>query len=256
MRNRSQIKDNHTKYIAHRFEIIPRFWRRLGGEPDWYGKTVLDVGCGYGEMSLNIAEKGAAKVVAIDIDEKLIEMAKNNMLKHTGDKLDELVEFFCCGCTDIPKDYTFDTIVSRDTIEHMIHLEPAMHSLAKRLKPNGRFYIGAGPLYRSPYGGHGRMHMPVPWGHLLLPEPWLLKWVNRYRSEKKQATSVEELGLNKVTLAECENIFLRLGLNVIHWRVNHGDNVISRLFRLLSRVPFLREYFGHDIYIVLEKPDI
>lgn len=44
--------------------------------PDLSGKSVLDLGCGYGHNCLDFVNKGAAKVVGIDISQKMLEIAK------------------------------------------------------------------------------------------------------------------------------------------------------------------------------------
>ncbi len=44
--------------------------------PDLTGKRVLDLGCGYGEHCVSFIQKGASKVVGIDISEKMLEVAK------------------------------------------------------------------------------------------------------------------------------------------------------------------------------------
>lgn len=44
--------------------------------PDLKGKTVLDLGCGYGEMSKFFIEQGAIRVVACDISENMIKLAQ------------------------------------------------------------------------------------------------------------------------------------------------------------------------------------
>ena len=44
--------------------------------PDLKGKTVLDIGCGYGHNCLEFINKGAKKVVGTDISEKMLAVAK------------------------------------------------------------------------------------------------------------------------------------------------------------------------------------
>ena len=226
----------------------------MGGEPDLQGKRVLEIGCGYGELSLYIARAGAAKIIGLDLDAERIDVA-NQQLKDCVDSngTENKVEFYCCDPRDLPSSAMFDVVVSRDTLEHIQNVEGVVDDIVRRLPPCGRLYIGAGPLYRSPYGGHGRMHMWIPWGHLILPDRFVLYWANRYRREEKKAKSIMELGLNKISVVECARIFNREDLISIRWMINHGDNFISRVFKKLSKVNFVREYFAHDIYTVLEK---
>ncbi|KAI8962238.1 putative methyltransferase [Daldinia sp. FL1419] len=52
-------------------------WPRLRAMlPDLNGKTVLDLGCGFGWVSRFARENGAASVLAIDISEKMLERAR------------------------------------------------------------------------------------------------------------------------------------------------------------------------------------
>lgn len=44
--------------------------------PDLRGKTILDIGCGYGHNSLLFAQKGAKRVVGIDISQKMLRIAQ------------------------------------------------------------------------------------------------------------------------------------------------------------------------------------
>ena len=44
--------------------------------PDLNGKSVLDLGCGYGHNCIDFVGKGAERVVGIDISEKMLAVAK------------------------------------------------------------------------------------------------------------------------------------------------------------------------------------
>lgn len=66
-----QIRNN--KVNANVLLEIPTIKKLL---PDLTGKTVLDIGCGYGEMSKYFIKKGAKNVVAIDISKNMIALAK------------------------------------------------------------------------------------------------------------------------------------------------------------------------------------
>ena len=45
--------------------------------PDFQGRQVLDLGCGYGWHAIYAAEKGAQRVIATDISAKMLEQAQN-----------------------------------------------------------------------------------------------------------------------------------------------------------------------------------
>ena len=45
--------------------------------PDVAGKRVLDIGCGYGHNCLDFAQKGAQRVLGIDLSEKMLAVARS-----------------------------------------------------------------------------------------------------------------------------------------------------------------------------------
>lgn len=70
-------------------------------------KTILDIGCGSGRISLLLAEKGA-KVTGIDYSLPMIELAKEHLKKYEASKNIKLdVEFICC---DFLEDFDSDTL--------------------------------------------------------------------------------------------------------------------------------------------------
>ncbi len=74
--------------------------------PDLSGKSVLDLGCGYGHNCVDFVKRGAKSVVGIDISEKMLAVAK------TESALPE-IEYLNMSMTDISKlDKKFDFIYS------------------------------------------------------------------------------------------------------------------------------------------------
>lgn len=61
---------------------IPAFRSLL---PDLDNKTILDLGCGYGENCKWYINKGAKKVIGIDISKNMIEKAKK---EYSDDKIE------------------------------------------------------------------------------------------------------------------------------------------------------------------------
>ncbi len=74
--------------------------------PDLNGKSVLDLGCGYGHNCLDFVNRGAERVVGVDISEKMLSVAKE---KSSHSK----IEYFNISMTDISKlNKKFDFIYS------------------------------------------------------------------------------------------------------------------------------------------------
>jgi len=244
------LKDHDESWNERRKRRISKFWLRLGGKPPLEGMTILDLGCGGGYLSLDMASNGASKVIGIDIDADSISYARRKLKAFA--ELSDKVAFLCMDLKEYDPREKFDLMVSQDAFEHILNLETLLPEIIKRLKPGGRLYVGFGPLWNSPYGGHRRMKMPIPWGHVIFPEKMLLKWVNLFYDKKFH--SIMEMGLNKLSVRDYKKLLLENpALRVKYWKINHEDRLISRIFAKLAQVPFLEELFSHDIYAVLEK---
>lgn len=229
----------------------PKFFSRLGGLPPLAGMNVMDVGCGHGSLCIYVAERGAERVVGVDVDSERIQFAQEN-LQANYPHLVGKCEFRTCDICEVP-DRDFDIIISKDSFEHIIDMKDCLGNIADRLKPGGRLYVGFGPLYRSPFGDHRRTGACIPWGHLIIPEHVLLRRMNR--NLEKPVSSVCELGLNKLRIRDFERLFEESGLVVQLCGINVSRNPMLRLFALISRIPPLREYFSHNMYCVLRRPE-
>jgi SAM-dependent methyltransferase len=227
----------------------PKFWSRLGGEPSFSNLKVLDVGCGHGSQCVYVASRGAKKVTGIDIDETIIEFARKNVRENHKDVKDA-IDFHCLDISEL-KESKFDIIYSKDSFEHIIDLERVFSDMKSKLKADGKIYIGFTPLYNSPYGDHKLTAAKLPWGHLLFSEERLIKKINRNRSEK--ITRIEDLGLNKKSLADFRSLFYNSGMEVQFFGVNISKNPVLKIFNLMKRIPALEEYFSYNLYCVLEK---
>ena len=73
------LKSENINYFKHgKIENI-KFWKRLGSKPDFKDKRILDFGCGYGSLTLEIAASGAQKVIGVDSNNDVISFAKENL---------------------------------------------------------------------------------------------------------------------------------------------------------------------------------
>jgi len=101
--------------------------------PDFAGKTVLDLGCGYGENCKRIVGAGAKSVVGIDISEKMLQVAnaensgENIAFLHMSmNRLDELNQ-------------TFDVVLSSLAVHYIEDFGALMQSVHRLLNRGGVF---------------------------------------------------------------------------------------------------------------------
>ncbi|MDK2821382.1 MAG: hypothetical protein PWP31_1347 [Clostridia bacterium] len=98
---------------------------------------ILDVGCGTGNFSLELARSGV-KVTGIDISEPMLEKART---KASNEGLD--INFKIADAMNLPfSDNTFDKIVSVTALEFVSDLKAALDESYRVLKPGGCMVIG------------------------------------------------------------------------------------------------------------------
>ncbi len=73
------------------------------------GKRVLDVGCGSGRYCVEMAERGAAEVVGIELSEKMLEIARS-LAKRSG--RDSQCRFFRVDIMDFREQKPFDEVIA------------------------------------------------------------------------------------------------------------------------------------------------
>lgn len=98
---------------------------------DWQDKEVLEVGCGTGELSHEIAKKGG-KTYAIDYSEKAISLAKEKF-KH------ENLIFEKKKFEDAEGKY--DVVVAEEILEHIDDPLKALEKLKSLIKDNGMIIV-------------------------------------------------------------------------------------------------------------------
>lgn len=83
--------------------------------PDLAGKTVLDLGCGFGENCIRYVDKGAKRVVGVDISEKMLAVAESEnshksikYLKMPMEDIGELREHFDVVVSSLAIQYVED----------------------------------------------------------------------------------------------------------------------------------------------------
>lgn len=101
--------------------------------PALQGKTIIDLGCGYGENCKEFSKLGALKVVGIDISEKMLEVAERE------NKLDN-VQFMQLSMNDL-SDITekYDIVVSSLAIHYVENFDRLISSIHNLLTKGGSF---------------------------------------------------------------------------------------------------------------------
>ena len=159
------------------------------------GKTVLDFGCGNGLESIELARRGAARVLGIDIRENAVERARHNA-RLAG------VHDICKFGVEIHE--KVDLIVSIDCFEHFSDPAAILTEMCMLLKPGGAVFVSFGPTWYHPFGGH--LFSVFPWAHLIFSEEALICWRNDIRTDGATRFSEVEGGLNQMTIRRFEHL--------------------------------------------------
>ena len=104
------------------------------------GMTVLDLGCGPGFFSLEIANllQNTGKVIAADLQEGMLEKVRN---KITGTEFEQRIEIHKCGNSQIGISEQVDFILAFYMVHEVLNQDLLFKELKSILKPGGRLYI-------------------------------------------------------------------------------------------------------------------
>jgi len=102
------------------------------------GDTVLDIGCGIGGNSFQIAREYGAHVMGVDLSSNMVTIACDRACL----RRDTRVRFLIADITkfDFPPN-TFEVVYSRDCIIHIPDKRDLFTKIFKWLKPNGKLLI-------------------------------------------------------------------------------------------------------------------
>ena len=189
------------------------------------GRTVIDFGCGSGLEAVEMARRGAKRVIGIDIRETVLGSARRlATLAGVSDR--------CVFDTDT--DDKADVILSIDGFEHYGDPEGILRRMRRLINPDGHVLIAFGPPWLHPLGGH--LFSVFPWAHLVFTERALIRWRADFKFDGATRFCETEGGLNRMTVRR----FLQL-VRDSDFALTAFDAVpIRRLARLSS--PLTREF--------------
>jgi trans-aconitate methyltransferase len=118
---------------SHYNESFSFIWKYGSGVFDLLepqpGERILDLGCGTGHLTAQIAESGAT-VVGIDHSDDMVQAAKQSYPE---------IEFYRMDATDFAFEEPFDAIFSNAVLHWVRPPEQAIERVRAALKPGGRF---------------------------------------------------------------------------------------------------------------------
>lgn len=118
--------------------------------PDLTNKSVLDLGCGCGHNCVEFVDSGAARVVGVDISEKMLEVAKK-------ESSNEKIEYVNMSMTDIScLDGKFDLVYSSLAFHYIEDFEKLCKDIYSLLNNNGcLLFSQEHPLITATVDGKG-----------------------------------------------------------------------------------------------------
>lgn len=121
--------------------------------PPLRGKTVLDLGCGCGYNCVDFIERGAARVVGIDISQKMLKAAES-------ESSDEHIEYKNMSMTDISSlNETFDFIYSSLAFHYIEDFGKLIQDIHRLLAQGGQLLFSQEhPIMTATIDGKGHFN--------------------------------------------------------------------------------------------------
>lgn len=157
------------------------------------GKRVVDFGCGTGEEAIELARRGAAEVIGLDIQERWLLEAKRSAAANG-------VAANCSFARETNK--KADLVLSIDSFEHFEDPADVLETMSDLLAPNGQVWISFGWPWYHPYGGH--LFSVFPWAHLIFSEAALIRWRSEFKTDGATRFREVEGGLNQMSIKRFE----------------------------------------------------
>jgi len=159
------------------------------------GKVIIDFGCGDGADAVEMARRGAKRVIGIDIREDILQGARQKAFS-AG------VQSTCLFVSSTKE--LADIVVSLDAFEHFADPAGILRIMNALLQPAGEVLVTFGPAWYHPLGGH--LFSVFPWAHLIFSEKALIRWRSTFKTDGATRFSEVAGGLNQMTIAKFEEL--------------------------------------------------
>lgn len=198
---------------------------------DVAGRPIVDLGCGVGDLSLHLLQRGA-RVTGLDLSPGMIEIARRRADLFTDGSFEGVAA--TVEATGLPAG-GFDLVVGKWILHH-VELEPALEEVTRLLAPGGTaIFIENSAL--NPVLMFARRHLTGRFG------------IPRFGTEDEHPLDKGDYKLMRrhhpsLRLEFPEFTFFRLfDRQVLHFRYPRASGVISRVDKgIYERMPRLRRY--------------
>ena len=123
-----------------RFDDYSKFCKRIFDRTEAHGRKVLDLGCGFGLMSIHFALFGASEVLGIDLNDRRLSVFRK-ILSNLKPPLRNVDLKRGNEWTIDVEDESFDVILVMDTVSYVKHLDVFISEIGRVLKKNGVVFI-------------------------------------------------------------------------------------------------------------------
>lgn len=211
-------------------------------------KTILDVGCGTGEITCSLATQ-SKHIDGIDISKKSIQLATKRAheyeLKNTSFSQSDLFSFHSTK--------KYDIVTSFGVFHHTHSPEKAFEQMSEWVKPKGIMIVG----FYHPWGGwwqRAQKKMASIFGGKTIEQK--LEWVEKYQ-HKKMNTHSQAFWADRIAnprekyyrVTEIQKWFEANGMEIIgiqshkpEWKVNDSNNPFD-IFRFEIELFLRRKRF-------------
>jgi trans-aconitate 2-methyltransferase len=226
------LKERQPEWNANLYDAKHAFVWKYGADlvpllAPQTGERILDIGCGTGHLTAQIADSGA-RVVGVDRSPEMVAAAR---------KAYPHLRFEVADARELPYSAEFDAVFSNATLHWIQEPELVVRSVRKVLRPGGRFvaeFGGKGNI-RKMQGAFDQafseLHATAP-GEI---NPWYYPSVSEY------ATLLESNGLEvrSITLFDRPTPLADGPAGIRNWITMFGSDYSVKL-SAEAREPFLR----------------
>lgn len=190
------------------------------------GRSVLDLGCGFGDQAAAMKRKYGCQVTGVDTDEMYLKEA----VRRYGQE--------CEFLGNVPDQRQWDVVVSINAMEHYPDPGGVLSLMMSAVRPGGRVLITFGPLWWAPYGSHTSYFCRIPWLQLWFTERAIMTVRSKYRDDGAMRFEDCRAGLNRMSVRKFERLIRNYNARTRY--------VAVKRMQILTHIPILRELFTNQ----------